>query len=210
LKYWFALVLFVVSSQTVLANDTVRIGVFWLYDIRVIQAASIDSPVIISGNEKRPDIVLTAGRKLTVQRDGKSLFCSVTDRSGRTIQQWHDATVVLNANNVNGESSLSIPGKIVRTFRGTVTITPASPAPSAPKTEIRVILETDRESTISAVAASEMPIAEGKADLQALKSFAVVIRTFMTSHPHRHSEEGFDYCDSTHCQHYQGEEFTSP
>jgi stage II sporulation protein D len=31
----------------------------------------------------------------------------------------------------------------------------------------------------------------------------------MTSHPHRHSEEGFDYCDSTHCQHYQGEEFTA-
>jgi len=88
-------------------------------------------------------------------------------------------------------------------------IKPAANLASAPKTEIRVVLETDRENAIAAIAASEMPVRAGKADLQSLQSLSVVIRTFMIGHPHRHSEEGFDYCDSTHCQHYQGEDFTS-
>jgi stage II sporulation protein D len=38
-----------------------------------------------------------------------------------------------------------------------------------------------------------------------LKALAVAVRSFMISHAGRHSTEGFDFCDTTHCQLYQGE-----
>jgi stage II sporulation protein D len=37
-------------------------------------------------------------------------------------------------------------------------------------------------------------------------AIAVVVRTFMCFHAGRHSTEGFDYCDTTHCQFYRGEQ----
>ena len=37
-------------------------------------------------------------------------------------------------------------------------------------------------------------------------ALAVVVRTFMRSHAGRHSNEGFDFCDTTHCQFYRGEQ----
>jgi len=37
-------------------------------------------------------------------------------------------------------------------------------------------------------------------------ALAVVVRTFMFSHSGRHSAEGFDFCDTTHCQLYRGEQ----
>jgi stage II sporulation protein D len=37
-------------------------------------------------------------------------------------------------------------------------------------------------------------------------ALAVVVRTFMLSHAGRHSSEGFDFCDTTHCQLYRGEQ----
>src|SRR5262249_39824268 len=34
----------------------------------------------------------------------------------------------------------------------------------------------------------------------------IVVRTFMLFHLGRHSDEGFDFCDTTHCQVYRGEQ----
>jgi stage II sporulation protein D len=37
-------------------------------------------------------------------------------------------------------------------------------------------------------------------------AIAIVVRTFMRSHAGRHSTEGYDFCDTTHCQLYRGEQ----
>jgi SpoIID/LytB domain protein len=68
---------------------------------------------------------------------------------------------------------------------------------------IQTILETDRESLVARVIASEL---SGTAQLESLKALAVVARTFILTSRSRHRDEGFEFCDTTHCQWYQGED----
>jgi stage II sporulation protein D len=41
---------------------------------------------------------------------------------------------------------------------------------------------------------------------EALKALAVVVRSYMLAHTGRHASDGFDFCDTTHCQLYRGEQ----
>lgn len=47
--------------------------------------------------------------------------------------------------------------------------------------------------------------AEGSVEdeLEALKALAVVARAYALHNLHRHAQEGFDFCDTTHCQRYR-------
>jgi stage II sporulation protein D len=66
---------------------------------------------------------------------------------------------------------------------------------------LNVVLATDRQAVVASVVAAET---EARTP-EALKALAVVVRTFMLSHPNRHTDDGFDFCDTTHCQLYRGE-----
>jgi stage II sporulation protein D len=66
---------------------------------------------------------------------------------------------------------------------------------------LRILLTTDREAAVASVVAAEI----GGREPEAVKALAVAVRTFVLSHPGRHSNEGFDFCDTTHCQFYRGE-----
>lgn len=48
--------------------------------------------------------------------------------------------------------------------------------------------------------------ASGFRSLESLKAMAVAVRSFARKNPGRHKSEGFDFCDSTHCQHLAGSE----
>jgi stage II sporulation protein D len=83
---------------------------------------------------------------------------------------------------------LSIPGKISREFHG--------------RLEVRVmdghllaVVAMDRENAVASIVAAESPPA---APLEARKAQAVVARSFLIASHNRH--EGFDFCDTTHCQ----------
>lgn len=62
---------------------------------------------------------------------------------------------------------------------------------------LRILLTTSTEryviATLNGEAAADEP-------LESLKAMAVVARTFALANAHRHAAEGFDFCDSTHCQ----------
>lgn len=68
---------------------------------------------------------------------------------------------------------------------------------------IQTVLETDRESVVARVVASEM---SGVRHVEALKALAVVTRTFIQASRSRHRSQGYDFCDTTHCFWYQGED----
>lgn len=68
---------------------------------------------------------------------------------------------------------------------------------------IQTVLETDRESVVARVVASEM---SGVRHVEALKALAVVTRTFIEASQSRHRSQGYDFCDTTHCFWYQGED----
>jgi stage II sporulation protein D len=99
-----------------------------------------------------------------------------------------------------GAIELKIQGKITREFRGDLAID--APGGGA----LRIVVATNRESAVASAVAAEMKSRRK----EALRAMAIVTRSFMLSHAGRHAGEGFDYCDTTHCQLYRGEaDFTN-
>jgi peptidoglycan hydrolase-like amidase len=90
----------------------------------------------------------------------------------------------------NGDAvrfQLSVPGKMKRTYEGTLAIT-------AHQGELIAIVTMDREIAVASIIASEMP---ANTPIEALNAQAVVTRSFLIA-GRRHHE--FDFCDTTHCQ----------
>jgi stage II sporulation protein D len=63
--------------------------------------------------------------------------------------------------------------------------------------ELRVLLTLDSERYVALVLGGE---AAPNEPLESLKAMAVAVRTFALENSRRHAVEGFDLCDSTHCQ----------
>jgi len=82
---------------------------------------------------------------------------------------------------------LSVPGKIRREFHGLLDV-------HADGNRLQAIVEMDRETAVASIVAAEMP----RAPSEAQKAQAVVARSFLIAARGRH--EGFDFCDTTHCQ----------
>jgi peptidoglycan hydrolase-like amidase len=83
---------------------------------------------------------------------------------------------------------LSIPGKISREFHGMLEV-------RLEDGHLLAIVKMDRENAVASIVAAESPPA---APLEARKAQAVVTRSFLIASHNRH--EGFDFCDTTHCQ----------
>jgi stage II sporulation protein D len=121
-----------------------------------------------------------------------NLNLTVSDSFGRVLRSLatHGARIISQ-----NAIELTIPGRITREFRGQVEVSVERGKP------LRINVVTDRESAVASVVAAEMKSHER----EALKAMAVMARTYMLSHPDRHRDEGFDFCDTTHCQLYRGE-----
>jgi len=86
------------------------------------------------------------------------------------------------------EFRIALPGKISRTYRGGVRVTPK-------KHELVIGIQMELETAVASVVAAES--APGT-PAEALKALAVVSRSFLWGGKGRHGE--FDFCDTTHCQ----------
>jgi peptidoglycan hydrolase-like amidase len=83
---------------------------------------------------------------------------------------------------------LSVPGKISREFHGILEVRQQDG-------HLVAIVKMDRETAVASIVAAESPPA---APLEARKAQAVVARSFLAASHNRH--DGFDFCDTTHCQ----------
>jgi peptidoglycan hydrolase-like amidase len=83
---------------------------------------------------------------------------------------------------------LSIPGKIRREFHGRLEV-------HRQDGHLVAIVKMELENAVASIVAAESPPG---APLEARKAQAVVARSFLTAARGRH--EGFDFCDTTHCQ----------
>lgn len=84
---------------------------------------------------------------------------------------------------------LSVPGRIERRFSGVLEIRDAG-------RELEAVVVMDLE---TAVASAVAPESAPGASIEAWKAQAVAARSFYTAARGRHT--GFDFCDTTHCQH---------
>jgi stage II sporulation protein D len=71
----------------------------------------------------------------------------------------------------------------------------------AHQSRLHFVEELPLEAYVRGVLASEMP---QDFPLEALKAQAVLARTYAIANKNRHQEEGFQFCDLTHCQAYGG------
>jgi len=90
--------------------------------------------------------------------------------------------------------NLTIPQHITRSFQGTLEI-------HWKQGGMEAIWETDPERLVASVVGAEM---SNVSHTEALKAQAIVARSFIASHPGRHRHDGYDFCDTTHCQFSRG------
>jgi peptidoglycan hydrolase-like amidase len=86
---------------------------------------------------------------------------------------------------------LSVPGKIQREFFGRLEIKEHG-------AWLVPVVEMDRETAVASITGSELPAMPA----EAMKAQAVAARSFLAAAKGRH--EGFDFCDTTHCQFLRG------
>ncbi|MCI0488504.1 MAG: SpoIID/LytB domain-containing protein [Blastocatellia bacterium] len=180
--------------------EQVRVGLFGLFkpealDIRIKSGAGAR----LDAGDLSNDHFIAPGDLIRVQATGNRLSILVTDSYGRTRKSAlaREARVSLID---SGTFELSLPGKIKRITRGRITL---SAEKRGPRGALRIILATDRESAVASVVAAEIG---GSREPEAIKALAVIARTFMRRETNRHRDEGFDFCDTTHCQVYRGED----
>jgi stage II sporulation protein D len=156
----------------------------------------------------RMDARLAPGEAVRVRLAGDHLELAVSNTSGR-IERSLVAAAIRIVPSDSGALELVLPRKIKRVVLGEVRLSPGDGDLSG---QLKIVLATDRESAVASVVAAEL---RGERATEAFKALAVVVRTFMLAHPGRHGDAGFDFCDTTHCQLYRGEqdlsaEATSP
>ncbi|HVG17519.1 MAG TPA: SpoIID/LytB domain-containing protein [Blastocatellia bacterium] len=181
----------------------VRIGLFGLFKPEALHArvtsggrATLDTGTV-SG-----DRAIAPGEVIRIRLVSNHLNVTISDSFGRVVRSFNTARArILPSGSATVE--LIIPGKMDRAVRGEVIVAPRD---RSPRGGLSVVLATDRESAAASVVAAEIG---GERSVEAIKALAVVVRTFMLSHAGRHADEGFDFCDTTHCQLYKGESHRS-
>lgn len=140
---------------------------------------------------------VTRGESVRIRLSGKRLYTRLTgSRDGGEQSAFSPAVRIVPV----GTSTLElvIPRRITRTVRGSLTVEPEAAAYGA----LKIVLTTDREAAVASVVAAET----SERAAEALKALAILVRTFMVAQTGRHANEGFDFCDTTHCQLYRGEQ----
>lgn len=188
---------------------TVRIGLFSLFkpeslSVRVTQSGS----AMIETEGTGGQTLITAGDRVRLRLRGARIDMIVLDSVGRLKRSVStvEARIVPQE---RASLELTIPGKMKREVRGQLSVTAAK---GTGRQVLQITLATDIESAVASVTAAEM---SGLHQIEAIKALSVIARTYMLSHMGRHSEAGFDFCDTTHCQLYRGqadlsEEMESP
>ncbi|HYP27167.1 MAG TPA: SpoIID/LytB domain-containing protein [Blastocatellia bacterium] len=189
----FALLL--TAAVPVARAEHVRIGLFGLFRTEIIEVriASGEGATLSTGTLKG-ERRLRRGDSVRVRLAGPRVGVVISDAHGG-IKQSLDAREATVLPDEATALELVLPGRVSREVRGRLSVSPGD-------RQLRIVLTTDSEPAVSSVVAAEM---NGEREPEAIKALAVVVRTYMLAHMGRHSDEGFDFCDTTHCQVYRGE-----
>lgn len=176
---FFALVL----NPGVFAQE-IRIGVLGLFHPREVQLqASRNEAVIIHAASQTFILEPDARMAASVHVSNDELLL---DFGGHLLRaaELHAAA----RNNRAVSFLLTVPGKISRSYRGTLVI-------KAAREEVVPIITMDLETAVASAVEAE---SDPDAPPEALKAQAVVARSYFLAGGGRHRD--FDFCDLTHCQ----------
>lgn len=125
----------------------------------------------------------------------------------RVLELFHPAEAVVNgerlrAASLSGPRVVDAPAVVELPARAFRREFPARLHVRAAGRELVLVAEVDLEDYVAGVVASEMRAHRDAPE--ALRAQAVAARTYALAGSGRHEEEGYDLCDTTHCQHFTG------
>jgi peptidoglycan hydrolase-like amidase len=147
----------------------VDIGVFSLFHPIELRVSPASNTLLVTAGDQR--VILEGHQSFPIRLTQLSSTINVSARDGSAA-----------------DFRLSIPGKIERTFHGTLAIRPSDH-------KLIAVVTMDLETAVASVVAAEMPL---RTRLEALKAQAVATRSYFAASPPRHDE--YSFCDTTHCQ----------
>ncbi|QUW00401.1 SpoIID/LytB domain-containing protein [Chloracidobacterium sp. MS 40/45] len=169
--------------------ETLRIGVLTLFQPQEITLAAGSRPTTLHLDE-RP-VALLPGR-----------FCRVAKDAGG-IALWQGARRLATGTRLAvaaEDVTVEVSGRrtrLRRQFHGTLTVT-------AGEKHLQLVVTQPLEAVVAAVVSAEL---SPEAPPEAAGALAVVVRSYLANHVGRHAGQGFDFCDSTHCQLFFGEQW---
>ena len=178
------LVLLAFGAPAFGAQIVVPVGVLGLFHPRELVLEPVQGQVLsVAGNDdsKSQRIVLNGEdgyRSVLFRADGDRVTAG-----GIAAKSWTAAARGGEA----GGFQLIVPGKLRRTYEGTLELT-------ASQGVLIAVVVMDREIAVASIVGAEM---DERAPSEALKAQAVVTRSFLAAGK-RHLN--FDFCDTTHCQ----------
>ena len=183
----FAIAIAALAGTSLSFAENVRIGVLGLFHPREFTVSAADgNAVVIHAGQETFVLEKSSGKNAAqIRAAGSGMVATV----GTHAVETPEITVSSRANGP-ADFILAVPGKIVRRYRGTLQLKPASGAGG-----LVAVVDMDLETAVASVVAAEgLP----GAPLEALKAQAVAARSYFVAGKGRHSE--FDFCDTTHCQ----------
>lgn len=162
----------------------VRVDVLSLLSPRRVELTSTASMRISSGAS------LPAGARLTIEVEGRVLRARL---NGRLVWQGTSLTVGSRGD----VASVDVTGRNRR-----VRQLPAPVELSVHQNRIAIRADFPLEDLVASAVVAEM---QGAREPAAFAAAAIAIRSYVGASLGRHSREGFDVCDSTHCVHSIGQ-----
>lgn len=160
-------------------EKVVRIGVLGLFHPQeIVVSPSETKPLVCNTGEKR----WTVNGPLRVVLDRMSI--QIVDRGNAVTKSFTCDDGLSGAS----EFVVTVPGKLARRYRGKLEIAPQAQ-------ELAVVVAMELETAVASIVMAESP---PEAPMEALKAQAVATRSFLVAGRGRHN--GFDFCDTTHCQ----------
>lgn len=186
--------------------STIRLGLFNLFHSRTLTLSptSVAFSLECDGVPRR---MLQPGKRYRVLVRGEQirLLSDTDDETAEPIAEGqHLQLRAVPSKNTDEQTAspcemeLEVVGRrthLVRRVRGELAF-------SVYNAELQTVLTQNTEDAVAIITASEMI---GYALPEALKSQAIVVRSYLLSHLGRHRAAGYDLCDNTHCQLYFGE-----
>lgn len=177
-------------SIAYLATDnrrSVTIAVFGLFHPeRLDFTAPQDLIVSMQSGSVEVKRVLAAGQQLQVESRGERLEIKLFE---------HDRPLLLasSVDAVRTEESvctLRVPGRIQRDFSGRLEVI-------VRRGRLLPLVTVQEEAAVEQILRSEMAEAQ---EPEALKAQAILVRSYLRASTGRHRKDGYDFCDTTHCQ----------
>jgi stage II sporulation protein D len=169
--------------------DPVRIGLFQKelpQTFSVTSSAGLDIEDSASG---RPLMSVPPSETVVLEKDGRQVRILQGSES-RSVP----GSIRLRPQKAGSRISLSTPRIPERVLEGTLEV-------AARDRELLAVNEVPGDSYLTAVIAGELPRGW---PAEALKTQAVVARTYILKNKERHRADGYDFCDLAHCQVYKG------